>query len=117
LGKGEIMWWKGIAIFFGCIGTMVLSVMMLIHIGSETDPGAIFFFFVFAAAAGVLILLFGDKNFLESQPQPQPRVEIVYWEPPVQSPPVQRPPQKVDVVDRGVLQPKRPRPIPMNFKK
>jgi len=88
------MWWKGIAIFFGCIGTMVLSVMMLIHIGSETDPWAIFFFFVFAVAAGVLILLFGDKDLLESQPQ-----------------------QRVRNVFREHQQPKRPKPIPMNFKK
>ena len=88
------MWWKGIAIFFGCIGTMVLSVMMLIHIGSETDPWAIFFFFVFMVAAGVLILLFGDKDLLESQPQ-----------------------QRVRIVFREHQQPKRPKPIPMNFKK
>jgi len=113
------MWWKGISIFFGCIGTMVLSVMMLIHIGSETDTWAIFFFFVFAAAAGVLILVFGDNDVFESQPQPQRRVEIVFREslPPVQPRPVQRPPQRVNVEDRGVWHPKRPKPIPMNFKK
>ena len=90
------MWWKGVGIFFGCIGTMVLAVMMILHIGSETDPWAIFWFLVFAAASGVLILLFGDKDFLGTQSQQQPRVRIVF---------------------REHQRPKQPKPIPMNLKK
>ena len=93
MDKGEIMWWTGIKIFFGCIGTMVLSVMMLIHIGSETDPWAIFWFLVFVVAASVLIFVFGEKDSIVSQPQQ--RARIVFRE----------------------QQPKQPKPIPMNLKR
>ena len=72
---------------------MVLSVMMLIHIGSETDPWAIFWFLVFVVAAGVLIFVFGEKDSIVSQPQQ--RARIVFRE----------------------HQPKRPKPIPMNLKR
>jgi len=101
----------------GCLIVFFLSAGVAMYSGGETDPLAIFFFFVAFVAAGICWLICQIKPALPAQPQPQRRVEIVYRESPVQPHPVQRPPQRVEVVDRGVLQPKRPRPIPMNFKK
>ena len=112
-----VLWWSKIIAVAGCVVVFFLSAGVAMYIGDETDPLAIFFFFVAFVAAGICCLVCQIEPSLPVQPQPQQRVEVVYTEPPVQPRPVQRPPPRVEVVDREVLPPKRPRPIPMNFKK
>lgn len=114
--RSMVLWWSKIFAVAGCLIVFFLSAGGAVYIGDETDSLAIFFFFLAFVAAGICCLVCQIEPSLPVQPQPQQRVEIVR-ESPVQPRPVQRPPQKVEVVDREVLPPKRPRPIPVNFKK
>ena len=57
-----ILWWTTLIAILGSMGTILLSIMMLAHVGSETDPRAIFWFFVAACATGVLILAIRAEN-------------------------------------------------------
>jgi len=94
-----VRWWITFLGIVGSMGVILLSIVMLAHIGDETDPWAIFWFFVAVGATGVLYLAIRAENS------------------PVQPQPVQRPPPMVEVVNRGDWQETRPRPIPMNLKK
>lgn len=110
-----VLWWSKIFAVAGCLIVFFLSAGAAMYIGDETDSLAIFFFFLAFVAAGICCLICQIKPSLPVQPQR--RVEIIYRESPAQPRPVQRPPQKVEVMDREVLPLKRPKPIPMNFKK
>jgi len=76
-----VLWWTTLIAIFGSMGTILLSIVMLAHIGDETDPRAIFWFFVAAAATGVLYFAIKADN--------STAMRSVSWRPTITAPVVQ----------------------------
>ena len=68
-----VLWWTTLIAIFGSMGAILLSIVMLAHIGDETDPWAIFWFFVAVGATGVLYLAVKADN--------SPAMRSVSWRP------------------------------------